>query len=162
MKLSLTIGQEICFNSPALTNKTMEPAPTLVESLLPVRNRLVRDESVGSYDVSSQTRRFSVDGLRLPGEVRASDGGSDGIKLTDKGIDGSPCWVAREVYGVSNPSWQMFREWLLNDSPVWFRSLYLARGESFARWISNKPVLKAIIRHWMDRRIQARPLRASC
>ena len=98
----------------------------------------------------------------LPGEVRASDGGSDGIKLTDKGIDNPLCWVAREVYGVSNPSWQMFREWLLNDSPVWFRSLYLARGESFARWISNKPVLKAIIRHWMDRRIQARPFRASC
>jgi hypothetical protein len=65
----------------------MQPTPTLVESLLPVRNRLVRDESVGTYDVPSQLRELSVDGRKLPADIRASDGGNDGIKLTDKGTD---------------------------------------------------------------------------
>jgi hypothetical protein len=65
----------------------MKTPPTLVESLLPVRNRLVRDESVGTYDVPSQLREFSVDGRKLPADIRASDGGNDGIKLTDKGTD---------------------------------------------------------------------------
>ena len=33
------------------------------------------------------------------------------------------CWVAREVYGIENPKWLEFREWMLNDSPSWFRNL---------------------------------------
>ncbi len=65
-----------------------------------------------------------------------------------------PCWVAREVYGVQNPKWIMFRTWLLNDAPSWFRNLYINHGERFARFISNKPVLKTIIRKWMNTRIK--------
>lgn len=65
----------------------MNTTPTLVETLLPVRNRLVRDETTGTYDVRSQTREFSVNGRKLPADIRASDGSNDGIKLTDKGVD---------------------------------------------------------------------------
>ena len=65
-----------------------------------------------------------------------------------------PCWVAREVYGIENPKWIMFRTWLLNDAPSWFRNLYIKYGERFAKFISNKPVLKTIIRKWMNTRIQ--------
>jgi hypothetical protein len=64
------------------------------------------------------------------------------------------CWVAREVYGIENPKWLMFRAWLLNDAPSWFRNLYIKHGERFAKFISNKPVLKTIIRKWMNTRIK--------
>ena len=64
------------------------------------------------------------------------------------------CWVAREVYGVDNPKWLQFREWMLEDSPSWFRKLYIKYGERFAKFISNKPLLKTIIRKWMDNRIK--------
>jgi hypothetical protein len=64
------------------------------------------------------------------------------------------CWVAREVYGVDNPKWLQFREWMLEDSPSWFRSLYIKYGERFAKFISNKPLLKTIIRKWMNTRIK--------
>ena len=65
----------------------MKSTPTLVESLLPVRNRMVRDETFGTYDVPSQLREFSVDGHKLPADIRASDGGADGIKIGDKSTD---------------------------------------------------------------------------
>ena len=66
----------------------------------------------------------------------------------------SGCWVAREVYGIENPRWVMFRQWLFDDAPRWFRSAYLRHGEKFASWISDKPSLKNAIRAFMDRKIQ--------
>jgi hypothetical protein len=64
------------------------------------------------------------------------------------------CWVAREVYGTDNPKWLQFREWLLGYSPSWFRNLYIKHGEKFAKFISNKPFVKNIIRKWMDTKIK--------
>ncbi len=64
------------------------------------------------------------------------------------------CWVAREVYGASNPNWLLFREWLFNASPNWFFKLYLKFGKRFAGFISNKPRIKSIIRNWMNTKIK--------
>ena len=66
----------------------------------------------------------------------------------------SACWVAREVYGEHNPTWKLFRHWMLFLSPFWFRSIYLTFGERFARFIKNKPRLKSRIRVWMDTKIK--------
>lgn len=63
------------------------------------------------------------------------------------------CWVAREVYGETNPRWMMFREWLVMKSPSWFKKLYFKHGEGFAAWLKNKPRIKNLIRKWMDSRI---------
>jgi hypothetical protein len=59
------------------------------------------------------------------------------------------CYVARECFGEDNPIWRVFRWWMLNDAPVWFRKLYLKHGEAFAGWISDKPRIKAVIRRMM-------------
>jgi len=64
------------------------------------------------------------------------------------------CWVAREVYGIESSKWMQFREWMLNDSPSWFRKLYIKYGERFAKFISNKPRIKSIIRNWMNTKIK--------
>lgn len=63
------------------------------------------------------------------------------------------CWVAREVYGPSNPQWIIFREWMLNEAPALLRMAYIRFGERVARFIRNKPRLKKIIRKWMDSKI---------
>lgn len=63
------------------------------------------------------------------------------------------CWVAREVYGPTNPAWLQFREWMFAESPNWFFKLYAEYGERFANWISDKPRIKSIIRKWMDSKI---------
>jgi hypothetical protein len=69
------------------------------------------------------------------------------------GSAGVFCWVAREVYGVDNPKWIEFRNWMAIDAPAWFRNLYVKFGERIAEFISNKPMLKNVIRKWMDSKI---------
>ena len=54
--------------------------------------------------------------------------------------------MAREVYGVNNPRWLLFRAWLMTQAPSWLRETYLAHGEEFAAWIHDKPVSKAGVR----------------
>lgn len=61
-----------------------------------------------------------------------------------------PCWVAREVYGVHDPKWTEFREWLLTKSPDWFRNAYIKYGERAAVVVKRLPFFKAIIRPFMD------------
>ena len=68
-------------------------------------------------------------------------------------IGGILCWVAREVYGVENPRWLAFRQWMFVESPSWLFNLYLKHGERFAKFISNKPFIKKLIRKWMDTKI---------
>ena len=68
---------------------------------------------------------------------------------------GFQCWVAREVYGASNPKWLLFRHWLTTQSPRWFHNLYLRHGPAWAAWLHNKPIAKAIVRWMMDRAISS-------
>lgn len=74
---------------------------------------------------------------------------STGLKAN---LFGGICWVAREVFGDDN-KWKVFRLWLLSDSPSWFFKLYEKHGEAFAEYIKDKPLLKSLIRHWMNKRI---------
>ena len=64
------------------------------------------------------------------------------------------CWVAREVYGADNPMWLLFRHWMLNESPGWFRKAYIKYGQRFAGWLSKNEWLKPSIKKWMDSRIK--------
>ena len=63
------------------------------------------------------------------------------------------CWVAREVFGVESPKWLLFRHWLCTKAPRWFLRAYLKYGERFAAWISDKSILKSMIRRWMESKI---------
>jgi hypothetical protein len=90
-------------------------------------------------------------------QAQAKAAGSAGIMGAAGSIAGgmiAACWVAREVYGIESGKWMQFREWMLNDSPSWFRKLYLKYGERFAEFISNKPRIKSIIRNWMNTKIK--------
>ncbi len=68
---------------------------------------------------------------------------------------GGACWVAREVYGIHNPRWIEFREWMLLESPSWFRNTYIKHGEQFALWLKPHSYTKKAIKIFMDSRIKA-------
>jgi hypothetical protein len=55
------------------------------------------------------------------------------------------CWVAREVLGTKSVWWLWFRQWLIDDAPVWIYALYFRFGERFARWLRTKPRVKGLL-----------------
>lgn len=63
------------------------------------------------------------------------------------------CWVAREVYGIDNPKWTQFRDWMLTNASDEFVDAYIQHGPRIAEFISDKPELKNMIRSWMDSKI---------
>lgn len=65
-----------------------------------------------------------------------------------------PCHVAREVYGADNPKWVEFFVWKENKGPRWFKALYNEYSEQWAKFISDKPRIKSLIRNWMDTKIK--------
>ena len=60
------------------------------------------------------------------------------------------CWVAREVYGPNDYTWLLFRNWMTNKAPKGLYNLYLNKGEEFAKYISNKPLIKKVVKLAMD------------
>jgi hypothetical protein len=112
--------------------------------------------NLGSYNTAIYGSQAQVAGANAQAQGAMIGGLLGGVgSAAGGGFFGKPfgCWVAREVYGETNPKWRLFREWLANNAPKWFQNLYNKHGERFAAWISNKPFLKSIIRKWMDSRI---------
>ena len=97
--------------------------------------------------MAQQANQAGLDAAAIGATAQAKAGKSAMIGAIGGGLLG--CWVAREVYGNDNPMWMLFREWMLNKAPSWFRNLYIRHGAKFAKFISNKPFIKKLIRKWM-------------
>ncbi len=96
------------------------------------------------------------------GAAGAGGAGAGGVAAGGAGAGGAGgagalCWVAREVYGASNPRWLQFRGWMLTSAPEWLLQLYVQHGESFAEWLHDKPGAKALLKAAMDQVIDACP-----
>ena len=109
--------------------------------------------NLGNYNTAIFGSQAQLAGANAQARATMISGAFQGLGAMGAAAIAKPCWVAREVYGETNPKWILFREWLMNNAPSWFRNLYLKHGEKFADWIADKPVLKSIIRKWMDSRI---------
>jgi len=113
------------------------------------------DPNVGiNMAMQEQSNQVSLLGAQAQANAARSAGRSSMIGSALGAGIGLMCWVAREVYGPTNPEWKQFREWMLNDAPRWLLNLYLKYGERFAKFISNKPRVKSIIRKWMNTKIK--------
>lgn len=82
--------------------------------------------------------------------------GGGGMQNQGMGIGGAQggnpfCWVAREIYGVHDPRWLAFRQWMIWEAPAGLQELYRAQGEDFAGWLHDRPAAKAMVRLAMDR-----------
>ncbi len=113
------------------------------------------DPNVGiNMAMSQRSDNMNLLGAQAQADASRSAGRSSMLGSLGGAAIGLMCWVAREVYGPTNPKWKQFRAWVTDDSPSWFLKLYVKYGERFAKFISDKPRLKTIIRKWMDTKIK--------
>ncbi|GAF95825.1 unnamed protein product [marine sediment metagenome] len=56
------------------------------------------------------------------------------------------CWVARAIFGESDPKWRQARHYILNIGPKWFKKLYLKHGEKFSLIVKKSVLLKCALR----------------
>ena len=130
--------------------------PNIPVALTQAFNDLYRSQSnylASTYGAQVQAQASSNNANSFPSYLNA---GANLIgSVAPKGIitGGIFCWVAREVYGVDNPKWLQFREWMLTKASDNLRNFYTEYGERIAESIRNKPKIKSIIRKWMDSKI---------
>ncbi len=60
-----------------------------------------------------------------------------------------PCWIARAAFGADDFRWMIFRAWLLDDAPAWFRSLYIRFGERLGALIEGREATRGLVRNAM-------------
>ena len=126
---------------------TMEWAWTSAE------NELDRINKITTSEISADAM---VKGQEMEADAKAASGlGSMVGTILTAGsnslIGGWLCWVAREIYGASNPKWVLFRSWIDKDAPSWFKWLYGKYGKQFAMFIKDKPKIKKIVKYFMDK-----------
>ena len=56
------------------------------------------------------------------------------------------CWVARAAFGEADIRWMIFRAWLIDDAPAWFRGLYIRHGELVGAWLSRRERGRGVVR----------------
>ena len=134
---------------------TMEWAWTSAE------NELDRIAKITTAEISAEA---SQKGYEMQADAKAASGlGSMIGTVLSAGsntlIGGwlGACWVAREIYGKTDPRWVVFRTWIDKDAPSWLRKLYIRYGKSFAVYIKDKPKLKKVIKYFMDKAINQPP-----
>ena len=121
---------------------TMEWAWTSAENEL---NRYA-DMSIANLNADTQSEVAKRGESTAAGSAVGSLIGTLGSAYIMSGF----CWVAREVYGKSDPRWYIFRMWLKHKAPKWFVKLYEEYGEDYAKFIKKKPIWKWLTRKLMD------------
>ena len=71
------------------------------------------------------------------------------VTADDKGerrASAPSCWVARAAFGETDIRWMIFRAWLFDDAPAWFRWLYIRHGEMVGAWLSGREGARRVVR----------------
>jgi len=121
---------------------TMEWAWTSAENEL---NRYA-DMSIANLNADTQAEVAKRGEATAAGTAVGSLIGTLGSAYIMSGI----CWVAREIYGKGDPRWFVFRMWLKYKAPKWFKKLYEKHGESYAKFIKDKPMFKYVTKKLMN------------
>ena len=121
---------------------TMEWAWTSAENEL---NRYA-DMSIANLNADTQAEVAKRGESTAAGTAVGSLIGTLGSAYIMSGI----CWVAREIYGKGDPRWFVFRMWLKYKAPKWFKKLYEKHGESYAKFIKDKPMFKYVTKKLMN------------
>ena len=68
------------------------------------------------------------------------------LRVPVSGASAAPCWVARAAFGEADIRWMIFRAWLFENAPAWFRAAYLRYGQTFGGWLTGRDRARAVVR----------------
>jgi len=130
-------------------NHLVNDNKNLVDILNPLLTKARVTALKGIVDNTVKTAKESI-GIKVAAVaavVQANPAAAAGV--------GGGCWVARAVYGLDNPRWILFRQWLFGNGPVpevrtLLQKLYMRYGEGFARVVDKSPCLRSVLRVLMD------------
>jgi len=131
-----------------VTSMFLSPGQRIASAFANTKNQFQRDWMQNQIDAMPDPFRAALGDAFIQDEPELMEMVGSGA-----GMAMMACWVARAVYGVGT-KWKLFRHWLLNIGPKWFRNLYLKYGERFAAWVKDKPRIKSMIRRWMDTKVE--------
>jgi hypothetical protein len=108
-------------------------------------------DDLTNLGLSLENARAGLAASKAAASGSKTAGIATGLGLLGAGIF---CWWARAAYGEDNPKWLLFRDWVVNAAPEWFRKLYVATGPKYAHKIGRFPVVVKLLRKAMDRIIE--------
>ncbi len=152
-------GAQAYYN-PALQASNVYAMPNLLQatqgSFGQMGSQFLQPES--QYLANIRANRVQQENADRAASAQRSAGVASGLGSLASGamIALAICWVAREVYGTEDNRWKIFRAWLLTEAPEWLYKLYSEHGEGFAEYISDKPLLKRIVKSAMDLVVEPR------
>lgn len=86
-------------------------------------------------------------GSAAGGAAGATGAGVDAVVTA---VGAAFCEVARTVYGVINPDWLLFRDWMLFRAPKPIRTAYVIYAYRVSRWLKGRPIICRLIRWAMN------------
>ena len=146
-----TVAVELEARLVALCNDALGPAGDPAAKVSRIGgDRFVVQSASRPFQVYAAQLVRALDGVIVPASSPAGNSFPVPIGMGQP-PDGNPfCWVAREVYGPTNPRWLAFRGWMLGDAPTWLRAWYGTHGQGLAAWLHDRPLAKSALRTLMD------------
>jgi len=105
----------------------------------------VANSSVNSHRLTTPRRKDYTPPTLVKGPVLARVTSEDTATSAVKNV----CWIARAAFGEADIRWMIFRSWLLEDAPAWFRTAYLHSGESIGAWLAGREDVRRLVRALM-------------
>ena len=68
------------------------------------------------------------------------------VQAKISGREPEPCWIARAAFGTDDFRWMIFRAWLLDDAPAWFRGFYIRFGAHLGALIEGRETARGLVR----------------
>ena len=121
-------------------------------SLLSYNNRCFSisssSSSISSSSSSSSSCRSSSSSCSSSSSFSNSSSSSSCRSSSSSSSSRSPsCWIAAEIFGGwFKPKTIASRFYITNIAPNSFKNFYIKHGRQIATYISNKPILKVILR----------------
>ena len=109
----------------------------------PLRQLGIRMGAVGMTPMGTVQRTPIMRQSNIGGLLSGAGGLMQGIAAL--------CWVAREVYGATNPKWLKMRKYMIEKAPKKLFDKYATYGEAIAKNIAHDEVKKRTFREAMDK-----------